>query len=363
MADAKRARAWLIRIGLVLLGVILLCTAIAGVVMRNELRSLSSIRKVGDSGLLTMTYYGDYGFDDFLQVGASNDDELVAFIIGRLLRGLPIHIDIDTTGGGCSVFVTRNAAGDVIMGRNFDFPVFSAPMHLATNPDNGFASVSTVNLIHLGFGEDNLPSGLGFGSFSALGAPYVPFDGMNEKGLAIALLAVPEAEPPFYEDRVTLNGNAAIRLVLDQAETVAEAVELLSQYNIYFSVGIQLQFLIADASGSTAIVNFLDGQVKVTQTDEPFQIATNFIPYNGLNIGEGACEFERYDRARYAIERNGGILGETQAIDLLAEIGVVNDEGESTLRWSVVYNLTTLEGVIFANRSTDNLYHFSIAHG
>jgi len=135
--------------------------------------------------------------------------------------------------------------------------------------------------------------------------------------------------------------------------------ELVGQYNIYFSEGIYCQFLIADASGRSAIVNYWNGELKVTETDEDFQIASNFIPYNDLNIGEGFDEFERYDRVRAVMESNRGILSEMQIVDLLAEVGVISD-GEDRLQWTVIYNLSTLEGIIFANRNTENLITFRL---
>jgi len=346
----------LMRIGIALLSLVLILTIAFVVMFRNELRTLNSIT-VTDN-VVQMTYFGDYGFDDFMLVGAESDNDILEFVLNRLLRGLPINLDIDITGGGCTVFVARNSDGDVIFGRNFDFPTNSPPMLLHTQPDNGFASISTANLLFSGFSDDHLPSGLNFASVPALVAPYIPFDGVNEHGVAIALLAVPEAEPAFYEDRIMINALIAIRLVLDRAASVDEAVHLLRQYNIYFSHDIYCQFLIADSTGRSVIVNYFDGDLKITETNENFQIATNFIPYNGLNIGEGFCEFERYDRVRYVLETNNGVLTELQAVELLAEVGVINDEGGNGLRWSVVYNLTTLEGVIFANRDADNLVRF-----
>lgn len=70
-------------------------------------------------------------------------------------------------------------------------------------------------------------------SFHTLAAPYLPFDGINEKGVAIALLAVPEAEVSYSADKVTLSTTTAIRLVLDKAANVDEAIDLLKQYNIF----------------------------------------------------------------------------------------------------------------------------------
>ena len=178
--------------------------------------------------------------------------------------------------------------------------------------------------------------------------------------MAIALLAVPEAAPPSYEDRITLNSVATIRLVLDKASNVDEAVALLKQYNIFFSYGIYVHFLIADRSGNSALISYFDGEVKVTKTDEDFQIASNFIAYSGVNIGFGTCEFERYNRVRQVIEENGGILSEAQVIKLLEEVGGRDARGRNILEWTVVYNLSTLEGVMFANRNTDNLIRFTL---
>jgi len=183
---------------------------------------------------------------------------------------------------------------------------------------------------------------------------------MNEKGVAIALLAIPEAEPPFYEGRIMLGTTTAIRLVLDKAASVDEAVALLRQYNMYFSAGIECQFLIADISGRSVVVNYWEGELRLTETMDAFQVATNFIPYNDLNIGEGFDEFERYDRVMDVINNNGGVLSEMQVIDVLAEVGVRGDNGENRLQWTVLYNLSTLGGTIFANRSTDNLIAFQL---
>ena len=51
-----------------------------------------------DYGMYQMTYYGDYGFDDFLETGAENDADIEAFVTKRLLKGLPINLGV--TGDG-----------------------------------------------------------------------------------------------------------------------------------------------------------------------------------------------------------------------------------------------------------------------
>ncbi len=320
----------------------------------NELSSLSSLKKVDDHPLYTMTYVGDYGFDEFLKVGAKEDSDIEAFVTKRLLKGLPI--DLGITGDGCTAFVSHNEKGEVIFGRNFDFD-YTPSLQVKTTPDNGYASVSTVNLTFAGYDKDNLPEG--FNAFLTLAAPYLPFDGINEKGVAMALLAVPEVHYQTDSSKITLNTTTAIRLVLDKAATVDEAVELLKQYNIYFSADVNCHYLIADATGKSVIVEYWDGQLQTVMPTEDYQVASNFVAYNGLNIGEGFTEFDRYDAVVQAIEQNDGKLSEKQAADLLAQIGV-RDGDKDKLQWSVVYNLKALDGVIFAHRNTENILPFTL---
>ncbi len=354
MTQKKKKTVRHIIIGIGLLWLIIIIAAL--VLFRNELRSLMSLKKVDKYGMYQMTYYGDYGFDEFLEVGARNDADIETFVTKRLLKGLPINLGV--TGDGCTAFVVRNESGDILFGRNFDF-LYAPSLQLYTAPNNGYASVSTVNLAFAGYSGDNLPDGSFFDTFLTLAAPFLPFDGMNEKGLAIALLAVPKAEVPYNPDKITLNTTTAIRLVLDKAATVEEAIELLKQYNIYFSGGIECHYLIADASGHSVIVEYVNQELCVVESETEYQIASNFIAYNGLNIGEGFTEFERYDRVQNAIEENNGILEVSGAIQLLADVGVFDGDIDK-LQWSVLYNLTTGKGGIFANRKTNNIIEFNL---
>ena len=56
----------LIRLGVILLSAVVICAIAVTALFRNELRSLASIRQIDDYGMFQMTYFGDYGFDDFL---------------------------------------------------------------------------------------------------------------------------------------------------------------------------------------------------------------------------------------------------------------------------------------------------------
>lgn len=344
------------RILVILLVFFVFIIVIAGVLFRRELKTLSSLQQ-REQGVYTMTYYGDYGFDEFLETGAQSDEDIERFVTHRLLKGLPIEINV--TGAGCTCFVSRNENDDVIFGRNFDF-TYAPMLQIYTKPDNGYASISTVNLSFAGYSEDNLPSsGIGIHNFLTLSAPYLPFDGMNEEGVCIALLAVPEADAGNTSDKVTLNTTTAIRLVLDKAANIDEAVNLLRQYNIYFSGDVSCHFLIADASGKSVLVEYFDGGLQVVEADTEYQIASNFIAYNGVNIGEGFNEFERYDTVETLLTQNNNVVTMQECEDLLNEIGIMY-KGIDKLQWSVVYNLTDRTGRIWPFRASDKAWDFKV---
>jgi len=346
------------RVLLSLISVIILIVVIGVALFWNELHSLSTLKTLDTYGMYQMTYYGDYGFDDFLKTGAKGDSDIQSFVTKRLLKGLPIHIDV--TGGGCTAFAAKDENGQVVFGRNFDF-TYSPSVQVFTHPKNGYASVSTVNLSFAGYSADNLPKGLSFNSFLTLAAPYLPFDGMNEKGVAIALLAVPEAHPGNDPNRITLNTTTTIRLVLDKAANVDEAVNLLKEYNIYFSGDIECHYLIADKSGKSVLVEYWDGKLQIVTPVENYQVASNFVAYDGLNIGEGFDEFDRYDTVMSAIKADNGAIQLSQVPSLLASVGCYGENGEDKLQWTVIYDLSDLSGTIFAHRNTQNQITFRLS--
>lgn len=340
-----------------IISIAILLLLIVSITLWNEFRSLASLKLIDKYPMYRMTYYGDYGFDEFLEIGAKSDKDIETFVINRLLKGLPI--DLGITGDGCTAFVTRNPEGELLFGRNFDFD-YAPSLQVFTDPDDGYASVSTVNLTYAGYSSDRLPEGgLSAKGFLMLAAPYLPFDGMNEKGVSIALLAVPEAQPPQSHEKITLNTTTAIRLVLDKAASVEEAVDLLNQYNIYFSADVPCHYLIADSTGASVLVEYWDGALNTVIPDTNYQIASNFIAFDGLNLGKGLSEFERYNAVKASIEEKNGMLSEDEAIMLLSTIGI-RDGIIDNLQWSVVYNLNQLKGSIFAHRNLDNVFDFSI---
>lgn len=348
----------------VLVGLLALVILLIGSVVfmfRNELKTLNSIEKINDYPMYTMTYAGDYAFDDYLKVGASNDQEVLDFIIQTLLKGIPIDIQLPDLG--CSTMNAQTPEGDYLFGRNFDL-YQSPPMIVHTTPDNGYKSVSTVNLSFMGYSADFLPDTDFMSSVISLAAPYVPIDGMNEKGLSVGILLIDEFELTAQDKgNIDLQTTTAVRMLLDKCATVEEAIEMLANYDMYSSAGSTYHFQIADATGDSAIVEYIDGEMSVIHPEEFYQACTNFILTPGEYYGHGKGH-DRYDTLMNKLTETSGILTNEEAMDLLEAASAPLTEKEngkiSGTQWSVVYNLTDKTGEIAVGMDYDTITSFDL---
>ena len=254
-----------------------------------------SIQKLQD-GLYVMEYRGDYGFDKFLaQGGADSDSALARYLMGYLSGGYYTPDDVEIAPGdyGCTTVCVKDSKGGVYFGRNFDWKKDRA-MIVHTVPNDGYESFSTCDLDFLGFGDDYTPDGSMMERIQTLAAIYVPVDGMNEKGLVIAdLMAGDDEETHQKTGKVALTTTTAIRLLLDRTANVDEAIELLKQYDMNSSIGAAHHFAIADKSGKSVVVEYVNGEMLVAETN----IVTNHYladsPKKGVGDEESHLRFDR----------------------------------------------------------------------
>lgn len=333
----------------------------AGIVygmFHHEFATIQSMEKIDDYPLYTMEYDGDYGFDEFLETGASNDKELVDFVVKRLLKGLPIEINIPSLG--CSTFLAKDETGQAIFGRNFDL-TYSPAMLVKTKPDNGYASMSMVNLGFLGYGEEKLPDSF-MSSVTALAAPYAPLDGINEKGLMVGVLLIPTEETNQDTQKVDITTTTAIRMMLDKCATAEEAVAMLQQYDMHSSANSCYHFHIADTQGDSVIVEYIDNEFKLVEPTETYQAATNFLLTPGdYDFGKGQ---DRYETLMTTLREQNGVMNAEAAMALLKDVSQQPHETESgrmsSTQWSVVYHAETLKAEITMGMNYDQVYSFSL---
>ncbi len=298
-------------------------------------KAANSIEKLED-GLYAMEFIGDYGFDGFLEAGgAGSDSDVADYIISFLSHGFYQNDGTVQTGDfGCSTIYTQDADGTYFFGRNYDWEECRA-MIVHTKPKNGYESVSTCCLDFLGFGDEYTPDGSMMERMMSIAAVYVPLDGMNSEGLVIAdLMAGDKEETHQQTGKTALTTTTAIRLLLDRAANVDEAIALLEEYDMNSSIGSAHHLSIADAHGRGVVVEYVDGKMLVTET----KIVTNHYLTDCGKQGVGSEQsHKRYDM----LAAHTGTAGAEDTRRLLEGVAQKNfpqtaDNYEKTM-WSIVY--------------------------
>jgi hypothetical protein len=282
--------------------------------------TLASLRKVDNYPLYEMHYDGDYGFGEYLRKG------------GGELPTPEAGLSKTERAFGCTCFAALAQGGETIFGRNFDWYENPA-LILFTDPPEGYASVSMVDITYLGYEKGISASA---NRQALLRAPFLPFDGMNEYGLAVGMMAVDYADGGNDPQKMSLGDLEVIRLMLDYARDVSEGLALLQNYNVRFG-DVPIHYLVADRAGNSAVIEYVGGERRVLQNQQPWQVATNFLISEVLpEKGQAPCW--RYNQASQALEQAGGRLSPDAAMALLQSVSLT---GDYPTRWSVVYNLST----------------------
>ncbi|HEX9934820.1 MAG TPA: C45 family peptidase [bacterium] len=286
----------------------------------NEKATLESLKSEDDYPVYTMTYKGDYGFSKYLETGTM-----------QASKSTPA-----STGWCCSCFAAFDSGGNGIFGRNFDW-YDRATLVLFTDAPEAYASVSVVNLRFLGY-STNPDLGSMESRKDLMLSPYFSLDGLNEKGVAIGMMAIPSAEPPFDPAKTSIGELQVIRLVLDYASTVEEAVQLIGRYNVIMA-DPPIHYLIADKAGHSAVVEFVNGNMEVMRNAYSWQACTNFI----LAGSAALQDFQKASCWRYrmmcnTLVRNGGSLADEQGMQLLQQVSQIFENGGTM--WSVVYGMS-----------------------
>ena len=363
------------RIACALVALVIALAVAVFALWHNELTTLASFQKLSDrdeahrdGAVYQINFSGDYFFDEFLsQGGASNDAELISFVTRSITKGIiPMHIK--TSSIACSAFTADTQSGDRVFGRNYDVSATNTAI-VYTDPGEGrHASYSTIDLSFLGLDADKDVETIGQ-KLLTLAAPYVPLDGINDAGVACGIFMSYQGEgkgtpTDTQTDRPDITSTTLLRLILDYADSVEDAVALAQQYDLHDSASSCFHYMVADSTGRSAILEWVgtdadhdaDGaqrQLNVLWNDTDalsdsadWQVVTNFIKTPGYYDGTTAemKGLDRYEHLAAALRETDGIVADKDAaMDLLASVGRRtwnNDDSNSNTVHSVVYDLT-----------------------
>lgn len=307
-----------------------------------------------EDGLSAVRVEGEDGFTEFLaRGGAASDREVVEYLTEEILSHIPGLI----FGGnpfGCSTISVSGENGGYFFGRNFDWNSCDA-MIVSAKPAQGYASVSTVNTDFIqagGVDISDLPDHI-----QAMIGLYAPLDGMNEMGLAVSVNMIQDSDTIEQDtDKPDITTTTAIRLLLNQAADVEEAISLLDQYDLHASMGMMIHFAIADAGGRSVVVEYVDNKMLVTDTP----VVTNFYIAQGEKYGVGTSQSHmRFDILQEALGQHD-TMSAADVRDALDSVSKDNfDEFEST-EWSIVMDQESKEMTWYHRENFGKGYTFRI---
>ena len=395
---------------LTILAVLLVLVVAAGgavwALWHNEIRAVAGIELLRDrnddhldGAVYAMHVPGDFYLDDFVaQDGVSNDTDLIQFVTDHITKGV-IQINMSAPEIGCSSFTATAENGDALFARNYDFSKTNAMLVFTEANEGRHASISTVDLQFLGVDVDHNMTSL-MDKIVCLAAPYAPLDGVNDAGVSCGIYMTYQGGDETVAtdqntDKPDFTSTTLLRLILDYADNVEEAVEIASRYDLHDSANTSYHYMVADATGKSAILEWTaDGATDTTDNDgslrtlkviyndqdsaigereaaSDYQVVTNFVLQPGYYEGVPAEEkkgADRYDRLYEELQKTDGQVADAQgAMDILSTVGRRswnNDDKNTCTVHSAVYNLTDKSVLWVANENYDDptaVFTFSLA--
>ena len=321
----------------------------------SDFISLTSQITELESGLSAVRFDGDYAFNRFLEQGGAESDQDVFRFISQSLLSANANLQMQAEGFGCSTISVQNTDGGYLFGRNFDWQNCDA-LIVASYPKEGYASISTVNLGFIRQGA-GIASSMLTDRILIVAALYAPLDGMNEKGLCVSVNMIEDNATIRQDtDKADITTTTAIRLLLDKAATTDEALELLRQYDLHASMNFMVHFAIADSTGKSVAVEYINNEMVVTDTP----ILTNFYLADGEKQGIGTSQsHERFDILNDAIS-NHATMNKDEVKDTLDSVSKDNfNEFEST-EWSVIFDQSDYTATYYHRENYETVYAFRV---
>ena len=275
----------------------------------------------------------------------------------RLLAGFMVLMAAAATPPrACTTFCFEEG-GALVFGKNYDW-----------NVDDGFVIVNKRGVAKQALADERplrWTSRFGSVTFNQYGREF-PNGGINEQGLVIELMWLDDTEYPTPDARGALPTLQWIQYQLDNAATVDDVVASDKTVRIR-GASAKIHFLVADAKGNTAAVEYLAGKMVVHRgkdlphraltNDTYLRSATYMKEFNDVARELSHSSLDRFAVAAQAVAKGPapGVAPVTAAFDLLARVA----QGEYT-QWSIVYDIAAMR-VHFRTRAQRDIRWIDLA--
>jgi len=245
-------------------------------------------------------------------------------------------------GAACSTFLLSGEE-ELVFGRNYDWEIGNGL--LITNK-TGVAKQGLVS-----GGDETAAEWISlYGSltFNQFGREF-PMGGINEAGLVVEVMWMSETTYPEPDDRPAVAELQWVQYQLDTAATVEEVLASDEVIRISQNSYAPLHFLVADAIGDCATVEFIEGELVAHHGDELLSPALTNSTYAAsmtdlterTDAPEGGGSLERFCRASEMVKSYlpCPCCGSEDNITEYAFSILDNVSAGEWTQWSIVYNI------------------------
>ncbi len=198
---------------------------------------------------------------------------------------------------------------------------------------------------------------------------FMPNGGINEAGLVIEVLWLDDTYYPELKDQIPINELQWVQYHLDVCESVEEVIASLSNFAIVPVFG-KLHYFVADKSGKTAIVEFLNGKAVVSEgnslvckviTNDSYSNSVSYLQSN-YRIGSQSSSLNRFVNAKEAVEKiESGWNAKKdyksivdESFDALQKVWI-----NGWTRWNIVYDINNGQ-IFFKTDAAQSIKHLDM---
>ena len=339
-------------------------------------------------------------------------------------------------GAGCSTFLTKNLEGTNLFCRNYDYTHrLNNDKHnprtglnvvvRCNNPNAKYKSIGVSDATWLDWKNGSLIEGSADDGVTDISAfvmlPYLCMDGVNEKGLAVSIMALSlpaeweetdyetwEEKVPKSQDELVLKGAGTVpqtwmrrashlsvavnhedkkawiahmplvktemegkkasvlhpilmRMMLDSCSCVEEAVGLADMFNVATAgPGQDYHILVADSTGKARLLEWVDNKMNVIDTNH----ATNYRR-SADDLFHGVCPRDELIKAFFRrCEKDDEFTGmrEDLILSLMDLITQDPDNGHDAgvTQYSSIYDLDHLNLRVYSFRDFSRSWYFTL---
>ncbi|MEO5948638.1 MAG: linear amide C-N hydrolase [Chitinophagaceae bacterium] len=238
-------------------------------------------------------------------------------------------------------FINKN--GQMVFGRNYDWITGNG---MVCSNQRGLFKKSAATKEGKAISWISLYGSI---TFNQYGKEF-PTGGMNEKGLVVELMWLNETKYPVADNRAAMGTLQWIQYQLDNCSTVDELIATDSDIRIASAGTEPLHYLVADATGKAATIEFLNGKMVVhTGKELPFPVLTNSVYASSLqqsgvtSNNKSSNSFQDNSIERFAkackLVKEYQVGGNQPVVDY--SFNILNEVAQgSHTKWSIVYDIT-----------------------